>query len=58
MKLTPPKALTFWISVLLVVVGALAFSMGGLSFITMPIAVIIIVVGFVLLALGNMIKGL
>jgi hypothetical protein len=55
MKLTPPKAVTFWISVLLVVLGA-ASTVIAIPFVsTYSLAVVLI--GFVLLALGNMIKG-
>jgi len=56
MKLTPPKAVTFWISILLVVLGAAAsvLSLGVIS----TFSTAIMVLGFVLLALGNMIKGL
>lgn len=55
MKLTPPKAVTFWISVILVVLGALAPSMG------IPVikdySMLVVLIGFVLLALGNLVKG-
>jgi hypothetical protein len=55
MKLTPPKAATFWISILIVVFGALVPTL-------LPSLekydLVIVIVGFVLLALGNMIKGL
>ena len=56
MKLTPPKVATFWISILLVVLGAAAsvLSLGFLS----TYSTAIMVLGFVLLALGNLIKGL
>jgi threonine/homoserine/homoserine lactone efflux protein len=56
MKLTPPKKVTFWISVLMVVLGVAAS--------VLPLGVVsiystgIIVMGFVVLALGNMLKGL
>lgn len=56
MKLTPPKAVVFWISVFLAVLGVVG------SLVTIPfvsaLASFFIVVGFVLLALGNLIKGL
>ena len=55
MKLTPPKAFTFWLSIILVVVGVGAPYV--ISAITAPIGLLIIVVGFVLLALGNLLKG-
>jgi threonine/homoserine/homoserine lactone efflux protein len=56
MKLTPPKQITFWISVLLVVLGAAAsaYQWGIIS----TLSTAIMVLGFVLLALGNIIKGL
>ncbi len=56
MKLTPPKAITFWISVLLVVAGIAGYAT-NLGFLT-TYAILFVIVGFVLLALGNMIKGL
>jgi len=56
MKLTPPKQLTFWISILLVVLGAAA-SVIQLGFVS-TYSTVIMVLGFVLLALGNIIKGL
>ena len=56
MKLTPPKAFTFWLSIILVVVGV-----GGQylfkDIFTATIGLLIVVVGFVLLAIGNLIKG-
>jgi hypothetical protein len=54
MKLTPPKNITFWISVILGVYGIL----GALVVTTLPYAVFALVAGFVLLALGNLVKGL
>lgn len=56
MKLTPPKAITFWISVILVVIGALAPVL-SIPFVS-TYALAFVIVGFVLLALGNMVKGL
>jgi len=55
MKLTPPKAGTFWISVILVVVGV-AGSVISIPFVS-SYHLAIVVIGFVLLALGNMVKG-
>lgn len=56
MKLSAPKVVTFWISVLLVVLGLLAFqgTFAGLA----AYALWLIVAGFILLALGNLMKGL
>ena len=57
MKLTPPKAITFWIAVALAVIGwvarlgVLGAMLGGYAFLLVSIA-------FVLLALGLLVKGL
>lgn len=55
MRLTPPKKIVFWISVILAVVGLVA------SFVTIPflsgIAFWLVLVGYVLLFLGNTVKG-
>ena len=55
MKLTPPKVMTFWLSIIIVVFGALVPTLvpaiAGYS-------MVIMILGFVLLALGNLIKGL
>lgn len=56
MKLSAPKVVTFWIAVILAVLGVLA-SQGyipGLS----GYAFWLVVAGFVLLALGNLVKDL
>lgn len=56
MKLTPPKAVTFWISVVLALLGLL----GGIGVISAlaGYAFWLVFAGFVLLALGLMVKGL
>ena len=55
MKLSPPKQTTFWIAVVLAVLGVIA------SLITIPVlsgfAFWLVVIGFVVLAVGNMIDG-
>jgi len=56
MRLTPPKVVTFWISVLLVVIGVAA-SVINIPFVS-SYYLAVVVIGFVLLALGNMVKGL
>ncbi len=56
MKLSPPKTVTFWISVLLVVLGAVS-TVVAIPFIS-SYSLLFVIVGFVLLALGTMIKGL
>lgn len=56
LKLSEPKVVTFWIAVLLVVLGILA-SQGIISGLA-AYAFWLVVAGFVLLALGNLIKDL
>jgi len=55
MKLSEPKVITFWIAVILAVLGVLA------SLVTIPVlsgfAFWLVVIGFVVLALGNLVKG-
>ncbi len=55
MKLSAPKQLTFWIAVVLAVVGLIA------SLVSIPVlsgfAVWLVVLGFVVLAVGNLIEG-
>ena len=56
MKLTPPKMITFWISIALGLLGLL--SQLGI-FTLLPIAAFwLLFLGFLLLALGLMVKGL
>lgn len=56
MRLTAPKKLTFWISLIIAVIAVIA------SLITIPFlsnyTFIILIVAFVLLALGTFVKGL
>jgi len=56
LKLTEPKVVTFWIAVILAVLGVLAFlgTISGLS----AYAFWLVVAGFVLLALANLLKDL
>ena len=56
LKLTEPKVVTFWIAVVLVVLGVLA-SEGIISGLA-TYAFWLVVAGFVLLALGNVVKDL
>jgi predicted membrane channel-forming protein YqfA (hemolysin III family) len=56
MKLTPPKAVTFWISVALAALGLL--SQLALFTLTPVPAFWLLFFGFVLLALSLMVKGL
>lgn len=56
MKLSPPKQVTFWIAVIVALVGVVVgiVSIPGVS----PFALWIVVLGFVILALGNLLEGL
>jgi hypothetical protein len=55
MKLNPPKQTTFWISVVLAVLGLLGkFAVAALA----PYSFWLVLAGFVLLALANMTVGL
>ncbi|MBN1303033.1 MAG: hypothetical protein JXA13_01255 [Anaerolineales bacterium] len=55
MKLTPPKQVTFWISIALVVVGVIA------HIIAIPVLAVfdfwLVVIGAVVLVLGLLLKG-
>ena len=53
MRLSAPKKIVFWISVILVLVGALGFFVEALE----DLQVLFFLVGYVLLALGNILKG-
>ncbi len=56
MKLSAPKQITFWIAVVIAVLGILA------SLVSIPVlsgfALWLVVIGFVLLAAANMLEGL
>lgn len=56
MELTEPKVITFWVAVILGLLGIIA------NFVAIPvlsgIAIWLIIAGFVLLVLGNLLKGL
>jgi hypothetical protein len=56
MKLSAPKQVTFWVAVVVALIGLIA------SFVTIPVlsgyALWIVVLGFVILALGNVLEGL
>ena len=56
LKLSEPKVVTFWIAVVLVVLGVLASQ--GISSGLATYAFWLVVAGFVLLALGNLVKDL
>jgi hypothetical protein len=56
MKFSPPKAITWWIAVILGVVGILATLLK--IAVLLPFAPWLVVIGFVLLALATVIVGL
>ena len=55
MRISAPKKVTFWVAVVLAVLGLLA------SLVTIPvlsgIAFWLVVIGFIILAAGNLIEG-
>ena len=57
MKLTPPKVITFWISVILAALGLIGVVVPSITFLN-TYAFWFAFVGFVLLALGLLVKGL
>jgi hypothetical protein len=56
MKLSPPKHITFWIAVIVAVLGVIA------NLVTLPVlsgfSFWLVVIAFVILAAGNMIEGM
>jgi len=56
MKLNAPKRFTFWASVALFVVGMIA-AFNLIPYVPSLAGVIALTVGYVLLALGNILKG-
>jgi hypothetical protein len=56
MKLSEPKVVTFWIAVALAVLGILAH-LGSIPPLASS-AFFLLAAGFILLALGNLVKGL
>ena len=55
MKLNEPKVITFWIAVVLALLGLIGqFFVAALA----PYAFWLVLVGFIVLAAGNMVKGL
>lgn len=53
MRINPPTKIVFWISAIVAVLGLIAFFIAPLK----PFAVFIVFVGYVLLFLGNTLKG-
>jgi hypothetical protein len=62
MRLNPPKKITFWISIIVAVVGFIIYALeyaGVLGVVWLGlVGVLLLVAAFVLLALGLMVKGL
>jgi len=58
MSLTPPKNITFWFSIILGVLGVVGTFAPTLPVIGGAMAFWLLLVGFVLLAFGNLLKGL
>ena len=56
MKLSAPKQATFWIAVVVAVIGLIGVLVPTLGLVS--VAVWLIVIGFVLLALGNLLPNL
>jgi len=56
MRLTPPKQIVFWISVILVVLGLVGKYLIDIPFVT-DYNFYFLLVGYVLLFLGNAVKG-
>ena len=56
MRLSPPKEITFWVAVILAAIGVIS-TLTPIKGIT-PYAFWFVVAGFIVLMLGNMVKGL
>ena len=56
MRLNAPKKFTFWMSAVIFVVGRVA-AFGVIPYVPSIAGVIAVIVGYVLLALGNILKG-
>jgi len=56
MKLSAPKQATFWIAVIVAVIGLIGLLVPTLGLVS--VAVWLVVIGFVLLALGNLLPNL
>lgn len=62
MRLTPPKKITFWISILVALIGFVVYALTfagvlGLAWLGL-VGVLLLVAAFVLLSLGLIVKGL
>jgi len=58
MKLTPPKNITFWVSVLLVILGFVGFAAPSVPVLGMyPYPFVLTFLGYIVLVLGLLLKG-
>ncbi len=57
MKLSAPKQVTFWVAVVVAVLGFIAFLMPALPVIGGTLGFWVVVLGFVILVLGNVLEG-
>jgi membrane protein YdbS with pleckstrin-like domain len=61
MRLTPPKQITFWISLILGLLGVLSFVLtyfGVLGNYLATVGFVLLLVAYILIMLGLMVKGL
>ena len=58
MQLTPPKKITFWVAVILALLGAIAVLFRASLQNTTEYALLAVTLGFILLVLGNVLKKL
>lgn len=57
MNLNEPRVITFWIAVILAVLGLIAY-LGVLPILEASYAFWLALIGFIVLALGNLLKGM
>lgn len=57
MNFSQPKVITFWIAVILAVLGLIAY-LGVLPILEASYAFWLVLIGFIVLALGNLLKGM
>ncbi len=57
MKLSAPKQVTFWIAVIIAILGVLGILVPSIPVIGGGFAAWLVVIGFVVLAVGNLIEG-
>lgn len=57
MKLSAPKQVTFWIAVVIAILGVLGILVPSIPVIGGAFAAWLVVIGFVVLAVGNLLEG-